>query len=165
MLNPFVPMAAHRWRTRFVLIPSFAFLCLILAGCGLLFCKERETYLKFTIQLQDGRFGKKFHKKKFDIVSILMIRCDTSTASRIRSFPYDSTKGVNLGTLKLYLKGNLVYQQAIQHRNYAMNWPHFFGVANTGYDTLKVDSLEIVNASELLNGLEAELLHFNKCMC
>jgi hypothetical protein len=130
-----------------------------------LFCKERETYLTFPIKLQNGHFGKKFWAKKFDIVSILMIECDSSTASQIRTFPYDTTTGVNLGTLKLYRKGKLVFQKTLMPRNYAMDWQHKFGIANTGYDVLKADSLEIVNGSELLNGLEAEFIQFNKCMC
>lgn len=77
----------------------------------------------------------------------------------------DVIKGTTLGELKMYRKKKPVYKTFLFPRPYATGWWDFFGIGDTGYDKLRADSLEIINASPLLDGVRAQFIEYNKCMC
>jgi hypothetical protein len=157
-----------------------------LYGIGsFIFCKESSVHLSTKIKVQDGHFGMRMWPRSFGQLSIMMIRCDQATRLKISSLHYDTSrisepglsaerrpdpdpdtsKGTLLGTLKLYRKKQLVCEAALFPGRYAVGWPDYFGIGNTGLDKFRADSLEIVDASPLLNGLQADFVEYHKCMC
>jgi hypothetical protein len=165
---------------------------MLLSGCttlygvyALLLCSESTVHLTTQIEVRNGHFGMHMWPRSFGTLSIMTIRCDSATFRQIRTLHYDTSKavdpdvypskrhdvdedtskGTDLGTLKLYRKGKLVRETVLFPRPYYSGWPYSIEVGNTGYDKFRADSLEIVNASPLLNGSQAEFTEYHRCMC
>ncbi|MBW8888079.1 MAG: hypothetical protein JF616_10020 [Fibrobacteres bacterium] len=162
---------------------------ILLSGCttlygvyALLLCSESTVHFRTMIRVQDGHFGMHMWTRGFGTLSQMNIRCDSATYRRIHSLHYDTSKAVNpdiyrskrqdvdedtskgtdLGTLKMYLKRKLVRETVLFPRGSSS--PYSTEIGNTGWD-IRADSLEIVNASPLLNGVQAEFVEYRRCMC
>ena len=165
----------------------------LFSGCGflygiseLLFCSESDVRFTTQIKVQDGHFGMQmWWPRGMDELTIMMLRSDRETSKRIGALHYDTamegdperylskrpgagadtSEPAILGILKLYRKGKLLRQTALYPRRYAVGWPDYFGIGSTGYNKFRVDSLEILNASPLLDGLTADFVEYHRCMC